>query len=43
VCRLNGSLSVKLSRIRDLEENVLHNVRAERPLEFKGLALCSQT
>jgi hypothetical protein len=39
VSSLDGGLSVKLSRVRDLEKDILHNIRAVRSLEFKGFAL----
>ena len=36
---LNGCLRVEFRRERDLEKNIFHNVRGERPLELELLAL----
>ena len=36
---LDGSLCMEFGRVRDLEEDVLHYVLAERHLELEGLAL----
>lgn len=36
---LNGGLSVELSRVGDLEQDILHDVRAVWQLEFEWLAL----
>ena len=40
MCRLDGRLCVELGGVRDLEEHVLHDVRAVRHLELEWLALC---
>lgn len=40
---VNSGLGMELSRVRDLEKDVLHNVGAERHLEFKLLALINET
>lgn len=42
VCSLNSSLCVELSRVRDLEEYILHNVRAIRALELEWFALLAR-
>jgi hypothetical protein len=39
VSGLDGRLRVELGRVGDLEEHVLHHVRAERALELERLAL----
>jgi hypothetical protein len=39
VCGLDGRLRMELGRVRDLEEHVLHHVRAVRALERKRAAL----
>ena len=39
VRRLDGRLRVELGRIRDLEEDVFHHVRAVRALELEGPTL----
>jgi len=39
VGRFNGGLCVEFCGIRDLEENVLHDIRAIRPLEFERFTL----
>ena len=39
VSGLDGCLRVKLGRVGDLEEHILHHVRAERALKLKRLAL----
>lgn len=36
---LNSGLSMEFRGVRDLEEDVLHDVRAVRPLELERLAL----
>ena len=38
-CSLDGRLGMELSWVRDLEEHVLHDVRAEGHLELEWLAL----
>lgn len=40
---LHSGLSVEFSREGDLEKHVLHDIRAIRPLELEGLALCQNS
>lgn len=36
---LNSGLSVEFSRVGDLEEDILHDIGTERPLELERLSL----